>query len=78
MLADAWYPAIWPRLDRLYKAPTIDLTVHFRATLPVAGPLLARFRTRFVRDGYFEEDGELWTRDGMLVAHSRQLALLLS
>jgi acyl-CoA thioesterase len=77
VIADAWYPAIWPRLTELHPAPTIDLTVHFRAPLPVYGPLLARFTSRLSRDGYFEEDGELWTADGTLVALSRQLALLL-
>jgi acyl-CoA thioesterase len=77
VLADGYYPAIWPRLTELHAAPTIDLTVHVRATLPVEGPLLVRFRSRLARDGFFEEDGELWTRDGTLVAQSRQLALLL-
>jgi acyl-coenzyme A thioesterase PaaI-like protein len=77
IFADGWYPAIWPRLTELWAAPTIDLTVHFRSPLPVPGPLLARFTTRLSRDGYFEEDGELWSSDGALVAHSRQLALLL-
>jgi acyl-coenzyme A thioesterase PaaI-like protein len=77
MLADAWFPAVWPRLGELHPAPTIDLTVHFRAAVPVDGPLLARFRSREVRDGYFEEDGELWTRAGELVVISRQLALLM-
>jgi hypothetical protein len=51
--------------------------VHVRATLPVPGPLLARFSSQLARDGYFEETGELWTADGTLVAQSRQLALLL-
>jgi acyl-CoA thioesterase len=77
VFADAWYPAIWTRLDALHPAPTIDLTVHFRAALPVAGPLLARFRTRLAHEGFFEEDGELWTPDGTLIAQSRQLGLLL-
>ena len=77
VLADGYYPAIWPRLTELHPAPTIDLTVHVRAPLPVSGPLLARFTSRLARDGFFEEDGELWTRDGTLVAQSRQLALLL-
>ena len=51
--------------------------MHIRAPLPVKGPLLARFTTKLVRDGFFEEDGELWAQDGTLVAQSRQLALLL-
>ena len=77
VLADGWYPAIWARLTQLHPAPTIDLTVHFRAPLPARGPLLARFTTQLARDGFFEEDGELWATDGTLVAQSRQLGLLL-
>lgn len=78
LLADAWFPAPWPRLQRLAPAPTIDLTVHFRVPLPLPdGLLLARFRSRLVRDGFFEEDGELWAADGTLVAQSRQLGLLI-
>jgi acyl-CoA thioesterase len=78
LLADAWYPAPWPRLTELAAAPTIDLTVHFRSPLPAEGPLLlGRFRSRHVRDGFFEEDGVLWSPDGTLVAQSRQLGLLI-
>ena len=78
VLADAWFPAPWPRLKDLAPAPTIDLTVHFRAPLPLPdGILLGRFRSRLVRDGFFEEDGELWAEDGTLVAQSRQLGLLM-
>jgi acyl-CoA thioesterase len=78
LLADAWYPAPWPRLSELAPAPTIDLTVHFRTPLPIEDTLLlGRFRNRVVRDGFFDEDGELWAPDGTLVAQSRQLGLLL-
>jgi len=78
LLADAWFPAPWPRLKKLAPAPTIDLSVHFRAPLPIDDTLLlGRFRTRHVRDGFFEEDGEMWAPDGTLVAQSRQLGLLL-
>jgi len=78
VLADAWYPAPWPRLSELAPAPTIELTVLFRAPLPLPDSLLlGRFHTRLVRDGFFEEDGELWAPDGTLVAQSRQLALLI-
>ena len=39
--------------------------------------LLGRFRNSLVRDGFFDEDGELWLPDGTLVAQSRQLGLLI-
>jgi acyl-CoA thioesterase len=78
LLADAWFPAPWPRLSELAPAPTIDLTVHFRSPLPVDSPLLlGRFDTKVTRDGFFDENGELWAPDGTLVAQSRQLGLLL-
>lgn len=78
VLADAWFPAPWPRLRELAPAPTIDLTLHFRTALPLPDSLLlGRFRNRVVRDGFFDEDGELWAPDGTLVAQSRQLGLLL-
>jgi acyl-CoA thioesterase len=81
MFADAWFPAPWVRLSGPVPAPTIDLTVHFRgpraATAMAPGePVLVVFRSTTAADGFFEEDGELWTRDGVLLAQSRQLALL--
>jgi acyl-CoA thioesterase len=77
VLADAWYPSPWPRLAGLAPAPTVEMSVYFRAPLPQPDALLlGRFRCAQVRDGYFDEEGELWTRNGTLVAQSRQLALL--
>ena len=80
--ADAWMPAPWPRLTDLAPAPTVDLTIHFRIRLPLEGldpaaPLLGRFRSTTSRDGFFEEDGELWAPDGTLLAQSRQLGILM-
>jgi acyl-CoA thioesterase len=78
VLADAWFPAPWPRLRALAPAPTVEMSVYFRAPLPLPDQLLlGRFRTRLVRDGFFEEDGELWSQNGKLVAQSRQLGLLI-
>jgi acyl-CoA thioesterase len=81
MYADAWLPAPFPRLTAPAGAPTIDLTVHFRApaaaqAVPPGEPVLAIFRSTTSEGGFFEEDGELWSRSGVLLAHSRQLALL--
>jgi acyl-CoA thioesterase len=82
-LADAWPPAVFPKADRLVVAPTVDLTVHFRTALPLEGATaedfyLGRFASSVARDGFFEEDGELWSQDGRLIAQSRQLALALT
>jgi acyl-CoA thioesterase len=78
MLTDAWIPAPFTRLRAFVGAPTIDLTIHFRAPEVLAAePVLCVFRSRAAHGGYFEEDGELWSADGVLLAQSRQLALLL-
>jgi acyl-CoA thioesterase len=82
-ILDAWFPAPFIRLERPVPAPTIDYTVHFRAPLPEPGAVaedayLATFRSGLARGGFFEEDGELWSQGGNLLAQSRQLALLLS
>jgi acyl-CoA thioesterase len=78
MLMDAWWPAIWSRLRRLPRMPSLDLTVHFRRPLPDADePVLARFRSRLALDGFADEEGELWSADGRLLVQSRQLQALL-
>lgn len=81
-MTDAFPPAVFTRLEGPNPVPTVDLTVHFRTGLPpaVIGPdefLLGRFRTRTVAEGFLEEDGQLWTERGTLVAQSRQLAVML-
>jgi acyl-CoA thioesterase len=81
-LLDAWAPAIFPRATERVVCPTVDLTMHFRSPLPHPGATpddfyLGRFWSRLSRDGFFEEDGELWAADGTLLAQSRQLALAL-
>jgi acyl-CoA thioesterase len=54
---------------------TIELTVHVRAR-PAPGWLACRAATRHVAAGYHEEDFEVWDSAGVLVAQSRQLALI--
>ena len=76
---DAWPPAIFWRLSDFAVVPTVDLTIHFREPLPLTGPgaddhVLATFDSRRSRDGLWDENGELWSRDGRLLVQSRQLA----
>jgi acyl-CoA thioesterase len=85
LFSDAWPPAISQRHalgpGGLRGVPTLDLTVHFRAPVPASARpddfYLCVFRTQTAMNGFLEEDGEIWTRDGVLLAHSRQLALLI-
>ena len=78
---DAWLPCIFPRIEQPVATPTIDLTIHFRAHLPLAGATpdafyLGVYSSQLAAEGFFEEDSEIWSRDGMLLAQSRQLVLL--
>jgi acyl-CoA thioesterase len=78
-LADAWMPPLFSRLAERVGVPTIDLTIHFRThRLPDDDWFLVRFRTRSSTEGFLEEDGEIWSRDGRLLVQSRQLALVLA
>ena len=47
------------------------------ATISAPHAYLLSFRSNTARHGFFEEDGELWSANGILLAQSRQLALLL-
>jgi acyl-CoA thioesterase len=86
LLCDAWPPSV--AQHRALAAlpprgmPTVDLTIHFRAPVPAdARPddfYLGVFRSRTLRDGFVEEDGEIWSRGGVLLAQSRQLAMVIA
>jgi acyl-CoA thioesterase len=81
--SDALFSPPFIRLSERMTSPTIDLTIHFRTTMPRPGGqdpdelCFARFRTGVVQEGFFEEDGVIWAADGTVLAQSRQLAILL-
>jgi acyl-CoA thioesterase len=74
LFVDAASPAVLE--VGVQRVTTIELTVHLRAR-PAAGWLSCRTQTRFLADGYHEEDFEAWDSEGTLVAQSRQLALVV-
>jgi acyl-CoA thioesterase len=76
LFADAFPPSIFELHVGQSWVPTLELTVHVRA-VPAPGWLRGRFSTRFLTNGFFEEDGELWDSGGRLVAISRQHAMVL-
>lgn len=73
LFADGFPPAVFAHFGMTGWVPTLDMNVQIRA-LPAPGPVMGRFRTRYLTGGQMEEDGELWDSRGQLVALSRQLA----
>jgi acyl-CoA thioesterase len=75
LMADGFPPAVLDR-HRAGWVPTLQMTVYLRAR-PAPGWLQAAFWTKCVTGGLLEEDGELYDARGVLIAQSRQLAVLL-
>jgi acyl-CoA thioesterase len=90
--SDALFSPPFIRLREPATTPTVDLTVHFRKPLAAAsaavgdGPpplqparelCFARFRSGLVQDGFFEEDGVIWSAGGTVLAQSRQLGIVM-
>jgi acyl-CoA thioesterase len=73
LLVDSTAPSV---LELGMTSTTVQLTVHLRGH-PAPGWLACRAGARFVSGGYHEEDFEVWDSAGVLVAQSRQLAMIL-
>ena len=76
---DAWFPVVFARRASELSVPTVDLTIHFRSAIEATeGYCLGQWRSTVARDGFVEEDGEVWSEDGVLLAQCRQLALMVT
>jgi acyl-CoA thioesterase len=77
LFSDAFPPSLYPRFGRIGWVPSVELTVQVRRR-PAPGWVQARFECDDLAEGRMIETGALWDQDGMLVARSRQLGLLLT
>jgi len=85
LLCDAWWPALFPTLSDNKQAgacPTIDLTIHFRAELPLADSqpddfVLVELETQALAHGYLDESCRIWSNTGVLLAQTVQHAARL-
>lgn len=84
-LWDAWPPAVFARaMEQRFRGavPTVEVSVYFRRRVPLpdgaAGAyVLLRSESTMADEGITEESAEIWSAGGLLLAQSRQLALLL-
>lgn len=76
LIVDAVYPPV-VELGDIFGSATMELTLHVRAR-PAENCewVICRATTRHVRSGYAEEDFEVWSPEGVLLAQSRQLSVL--
>jgi Acyl-CoA thioesterase C-terminal domain/Acyl-CoA thioesterase N-terminal domain len=75
LAVDGFPPPVFNIEMPLGWVPTVELTCHVRG-VPAPGPLMCRFHTDFIQNGFLQEDSEIWDSHGRLVAQSRQLALI--
>jgi acyl-CoA thioesterase len=82
--SDSFPRALTPRfaVPGAPPSPTVMLSMLIHepdvASVVDAGEfVLARFTTRRLHDGFFDEDGFIWSPDGTLLAQSRQLGVLM-
>jgi acyl-CoA thioesterase len=84
-LWDAWPPAVFARaFEQRFRGavPTVEASVYFRRRLPLPelglqDSVLLRVESTMADEGFCEESAEIWSAGGLLLAHARQLELLL-
>jgi hypothetical protein len=77
MLQDLWLPAIYHQWREPAIAVSVDITTQFRAPLPTEARaedgLFVLLRTAGSLGGLVDEDCEIWTPAGELLAQGRQM-----
>ena len=74
--ADAFVPSVFAAVGPTGWVPSLELTVHIRKA-PAPGWIAIHSATEDIGNGKLIETAKLWDSTGALVAHSRQLMLLL-
>ena len=77
-LSDIFYPRVYLRRGDFFPAGTISLTTYFHASGQelenIGGDFVlgSAHANRFA-DGYFDQSGHVWSRDGALLASTHQI-----
>ena len=81
VVADLWIPAAYHRWTVPSPAVSVDITTHFRAPLPCEdmppkAPVFVDLRTAGSIGGYVDEDVNVFSASGVLLAQSRQMRFI--
>lgn len=77
-LCDVFFPRIWRRRATPVPVGTVSMTVYFHADAAQlaatgSGFLFAQAQAQAFRGGYFDQAGQLWSRQGELLATTHQV-----
>ena len=78
-ICDAFFPRIFLRRPKLAPIATVSLNIYFHvdsADLAKEGasPMLCAAKAQVFNKGYFDQEGQVWGRDGVLLATTQQIA----
>lgn len=77
-LCDVFYPRVWRRRALQVPAGTVSMTVYFHAGSKLlaqtgSGWLLAQARGQEYRNGFFDQNAQLWNAAGRMLATTQQI-----
>jgi len=77
-ICDAFFPRIYVRRDPFVPIGTVSLTIYFHIDASTLGkeraqPVLGHSRAINFNEGFYDQTGEIWSSNGVLLATTTQL-----
>lgn len=77
-ICDAFFPRIYTRRKQLVPVGTVSLTIYFHTDSEMleqhgANPVLGQARALQFYNGFFDQDAEIWSPNGHLLATTHQI-----
>lgn len=78
-ICDAFFPRIFLRRPQMAPIATVSLNIYFHVdAAELAGqgaePVLCAAKAQVFNKGYYDQEGQVWGRDGKLLATTQQIA----
>jgi acyl-CoA thioesterase len=78
-ICDAFFPRIFLRRPQMAPIATVSLNIYFHVDSAAlakegGGPVLCVAKAQVFNKGYYDQEGQVWGRDGVLLATTQQIA----